>query len=133
MAWALLLPLSIVFAWLVIPDQPPVKLLEQVNTTSLPVVIASKKTIAYEINLRTKADSAEWQLEWKNKIPLTIPSAAIYHITNPVSEITKNKLIGRIEARGSYFFPIKINGNSKGTSIVLYDFIHNKIIETIHF
>lgn len=134
MAWAILLPAGIVFAWLAIPDQQSVRLLESPSVTPLPDIVQSGSFPDYSINLRSSKNRSEWQLEWFNRNVLRVPSAVIYQLNekagpfNPVNA----KLIGRIEARGSYWFPVsKDSSITKPLDLVLYDFIHNKIIDSI--
>ena len=66
-AWAVLLPVGIVFAWLVIPNQQPVKLLRQEAEVLLPEIVKSSNKNDYLINLRSNKERTAWQLEWKNK------------------------------------------------------------------
>lgn len=130
MLWALLLPPGIIFAWLVVPDDSPVKLLQNAQAGLLPVIVQSKKGGAYTINIRSNAGKSQWQLEWINHKALSVPSAVIYKGVN--KDISQNELIGRIEARGSYVFPLTGNGDSnKLMKLTLYDFIHEKTIEQI--
>ena len=133
MAWAVLLPAGIVFAWLVIPNQQPVKLLRQEAEVLLPEIVKSSNKNDYLINLRSNKERTAWQLEWKNKNVLDFPSAVIYRIAIPGDGITKGQLIGRIETKMVYVFalPADSSGN-KQMHLVLYDFIHEKIIETIN-
>jgi hypothetical protein len=134
MAWAVLLPVGILFSWLVIPGQPPVKLLENEPAPLLPVIIQTSTSPEYTINLRSDADSSEWQLEWINKRILKVPSAVIYQLRGENASFRpgNSELIGRIEAQGRYVFSLA-NGSPPGKQIdlVLYDFIHNNIIANI--
>jgi hypothetical protein len=134
MAWAVLLPLGILFSWLVIPGQPAVKLLQNEPVPLLPVIIQSGTSPEYSINLRTDTDRSEWQLEWINKRILKVPSAVIYQFEGENTSFKPGKavLIGRIEAQGSYVFPFN-NGSaaSKPLNLLLYDFIHEKPIGNI--
>jgi hypothetical protein len=133
-AWAILLPPGILFAWLAIPNQPPVKLLQEQQPVLLPVIVRSKILDNYEIVMRTTKENDQWQLEWNNKTALTVPSAVIYNITDSASKVTDNELIGRIEARGSYVFQLHMKiPAGKQLKLVLYDFIHEEIIEQVNF
>jgi hypothetical protein len=133
-AWAILLPAGIIFAWLAIPEQPSIKLLESPTVTPLPYIVQSGSLPDYSINLRSNKNRSEWQLEWFNKKVLRVPSAVIYQLnekTGPFSPV-HSKLIGRIEAQGSYLFPLPMDSAlNKPFNLVLYDFIHNKIIDSI--
>jgi hypothetical protein len=141
-ALAVLIPVGIVFAWLAIPNSEPVKLLQSPTADLLPVIKKTSDKKDYTVNLRTNKESTEWQLEWKNKMALTVPSAVIYKASpNPSKggalESFRSEyatLIGRIEARGDYIFPLQ--QDSTGYSqlhLVLYDFIHQQIIDSINF
>ena len=155
-ALALLLPVGIVFAWLAIPNHSPFKLLQTQSNELLPVLKHSRDKKQYCINIRTNKENTEWQLEWKNKMALTVPSAVVYKASpefhpqpspapsagSVVSEggtlepflINDAELIGRIEAEGSYVFPLKnVNLENVPLQFVLYDFIHQQIIDTINF
>jgi len=134
MAWALLLPLGIIFAWLAIPDQPAIRLLQSQPTTLLPVIVQSASLPDYSATIRSDNQRSEWQLEWKNKKVLKVPSAVIYLVNDTTDSFKpqESMLIGRIEAQGTYMFPINIDSSiKKPLNLVLYDFIHNKKIETI--
>ena len=140
-AW--LLPAGIVFAWLAIPNQQPVKLLQSPDLSLLPVIKQTRDFNDYTINIRTNNNNTGWQLEWKNKTLLKLPSAVIYRI-HPASsakvepdisfEPGNAELIGRIETRGDYVFPLSQDGAGFGSlRFILYDFIHEKIIDSINF
>jgi hypothetical protein len=135
--WAVLLPVGIVMAWLAIPNQPSIKLLQSSNAAPLPVLVKTIDGLDYAVSIRTNEDSTKWQLEWCNKTVLTIPSAVIYK-----DVITDNKsfkpeqaeLVGRIEATGKYIFPLRVDSTGiQNIHLVLFDFIHEKIIDTINF
>ena len=133
MAWAILLPVGIVFAWLVIPNQSPVKLLKAPSSVLLPVIIKSKEAKDYSINIRSNNENTEWQLEWKNKTVLMVPSAAIYEVRDITDEIAKGRLIGRIETKGVYVFNLPFDSSGyKQLNLVLYDFIHERKIASIN-
>jgi hypothetical protein len=134
MAWAILLPLGIIFSWLVIPDQLPVKLLQEHTIPLLPAVVGQKDLSDYTVTLRTDRENDQWQLQWSNKTVLAVPSAVIYSVTDSKQPITNNELIGRIEARGEYVFSLRSGlKDNVHPEFVLYDFIHEKIIDKIIF
>lgn len=137
MAWAVLLPAGIVFAWLAIPNQSPVKLLQPASTELLPVIIKSGYANDYNINIRGNKENTAWQLEWKNKTVLMVPSAVIYRIPNggtfETFKTEQAELIGRIEAMGDYVFPLKLDSTGlQHLQFILYDFIHEKKIDSIN-
>jgi hypothetical protein len=72
------------------------------------------------------------QLEWINKTPLQYPTATIYAAGKETSNISEARLIGRIEARGNWYFPLD-SGFKRGDiqHFILYDFIHGQIIDSI--
>jgi hypothetical protein len=144
-AFAVLLPAAILFAWLAIPNSEPVKLLQSSATDPLPVIKGTNDKKDYTVNLRTNNENTQWQLEWKSKIPLTFPSAVIYKASpsrpggteGGVSrsfKIENAELIGRIEATGDYIFPLGPDSTEyKQLTLVLYDFIHQQTIDSINF
>jgi hypothetical protein len=142
MAWAILLPAGIIFAWLAVPNQVPVKLLKGPSQELLPLIIKSKDTKDFSINIRSNKENTQWQLEWKNKTVLMVPSAVIYKASLNPSEggasdsfmPGKADLIGRIETKGDYIFPLKTDSTRvQQLHFILYDFIHEKTIESINF
>lgn len=154
-AIAVLLPVGIIFSWLVIPNPVPVKILSASTIELLPVIQAKKETNQYCINIRSNSEKTNWQLEWKNKLALTVPSAVIYRASlefhsqpsppsggSVASEggvsrsfIPNNsQLIGRIETKGNYVFELISDSTKyKELNLVVYDFIHEKIIDLIKF
>jgi hypothetical protein len=130
--WSALIPVGVISAVLVRPVFPKDKLLQPGATTALPVVIRSVNKENYTVNIRANKDTSQLQLEWINKKPLTYPTATIYEDTANTNNILKAALIGRIEARGTYHFDLKKYSNSKYHFIV-YDFIHQQIIDSITF
>jgi hypothetical protein len=131
-AIGLLLPLGIVFSWLAIPNPVRVKLLATTELTLLPEIKGKKETTQYCINLRSNAENSSWQLEWKNKLALTVPSAVVYQARNGDHHVDSAKLIGRIEARGDYVFALQ-PGNDSILYLFVYDFIHGKMIDSVNF
>jgi len=133
MTLAVLLPVGIVFAWLVIPNQPSVKLLQAPATELLPVVKRTADRENYIITLRSNEENTKWQLEWRNKTILTVPSAVIYKVNESNDDMTNWVLIGRIETKGRYIFQLEPDSNpQKQLKLVLYDFIHEQKIDSIN-
>lgn len=131
---AILLPVGILLSWLVIPNPVPVKLLKPVTIQLLPVIKYTTEKKEYRVNIRTNKENTEWQLEWKNKLALTVPSAVIYQVKDNEPDITKAQLVGRIEAKGDYVFQLKQDLlKQQDFSFVIYDFIHEKIIDNVNF
>lgn len=131
-AWAVLLPVGIIAAWLAVPQQPVQSLLQPAAGNVLPVILHTTDKQDYTVALRGNADGTQLQLEWINKNVLTFPTATIYQTNNLQGDIATGSLIGRIEARGSYYFPVR-RDTSNIYHFVLYDFIHQQVIDTINF
>ncbi len=137
LAWAFLLPTGIIFAWLAIPNQAAVKFTGRESQPPLPEIIHTADKPGYTLHIRTETKKKNWQLEWKNKAPLKTPSAVIYRISPGLLtgefDPSKAVVVGRIEARGDYIFPLPQDSTGHQPMVfLLYDFIHEKIIDTIH-
>jgi len=133
-AWAVLLPIGIVFAWLVIPNQQQVNLITPETVTILPDIISTADKPDYRVNIRTDKEKVKWQMEWQSKSVLTVPSAVIYRVLDANPDITKEQLIGRIESRRDYVFNLPIDSAGyPPLYLILYDFIHEKKIDSIIF
>jgi len=137
---AVLIPLGIILAWIAIPKQAKDKLLQPASTQAFPNVLASAEKDNYTVRVRSNNDTSQLQLEWINKKTLTYPTATIYWTTNDMKDdIDSASLIGRIEARGTYYFLFANNKDQiqivapKGFHFFVYDFIHQKVMDTITF
>lgn len=130
--WSVLIPIGIISAVLVRPTFSKAKLLQPVATASLPVIVKSLDKENYIINIKSSNDGSQLQLEWINKKTLTYPTATIYEDTSNTKDVSKSELIGRIEARGTYHLSLKKSSNNN-YHFILYDFIHQQIIDTINF
>ncbi len=134
MLLAVLLPAGILLSWLVIPNPVPVKLLKPVSIKLLPVIKYTRDKKEYKINIRTDRENTMWQLEWKNKLALTVPSAVIYQLKDNNTDITNAQLIGRIEAKADYIFPLNWDSvTQQNFNFLVYDFIHERIIDNVNF
>jgi hypothetical protein len=135
-AWSLLLvilPAGIISGRLVIQKQPVNNLLQPAAVNALPFIAATREKENYTISVRKSNDST-FQLEWINKTVLTFPTATIYVVDKINPGIKNGKLVGRIEARGTYRFSLPNQPiNFSNTQLVLYDFIHKQVIDTINF
>src|SRR5258706_5387203 len=132
MLLAVLLPAGIIIAWLSVPKQLPQTLLQPGATAPLPVIIKTTVKDNYTVSIRSNGDGSKLQLEWINKAVLQYPTAAIY-AGNEIKNIRDSKLIGRIEARGAWYFPLDSTFKSGTDHFILYDFIHQQAIDTINF
>src|SRR6478736_9512578 len=101
-AIAVLLPVGMICAWLVVPKPVKDHLWQPASTVALPVIIKSVKKENYTVNLRTNNDLSATQLEWINQAALTSPSAIIYELSqSDTGQLIENAdLIGRIDAKG---------------------------------
>jgi hypothetical protein len=136
--WSVLIPAGIISSILIRPVFPTDKLLQPTGTAALPVVIKSFNKENYTVNIRASNDTSQLQLEWINKRTLTYPTATIYEASpNPFGGEAFNpadsKLIGRIEARGNYHFALQKNLTGTTYRFIVYDFIHQQIIDSITF
>ncbi len=131
-SWVLIgifLPVMILVSWLLIPQLEPVKAISIDLPEAFPISINKLERPAYTAQLR-KNDAGELQLEWRNELPLKVPTAVIYQL----KEGNNKQLIGRIETRGIYRFTIQTDRSSKNiVRFQLYDFIHQQIIDTLNF
>lgn len=133
---AVVLPVGILLSWLAIPNPVAIKLIKQPSPELLPVVKYTMDKAEYTINVRANQQNTEWQLEWQNKLALTVPSAVIYKIPATVNLFSadSSQLIGRIEAKGDYVFPVLQDAETdQQINLVIYDFIHKKIIDSLTY
>lgn len=135
-ALAFLLPAGIIVAWLAIPKQLPQPLLQPVVNTALPEIVRQAEKENYTVLMRSNQQHTALQLEFINKNTLTYPSAVIYIVPKGSMDIKSGTLIGRIETRGTYRFTISPPYqpvNLATYQLILFDFIHQQIIDTINF
>ena len=132
---ALLLPAGIIIAWLSVPKQSFQILLQPGIAKPLPVTLKKIEKGNYTVSVRSNEDTSQLQLEWINNAVLQYPTATIY-AGSDFRNINAAKLIGRIEARGSWYFQLDSTFIKKSIStdhFFLYDFIHQQVIDTINF
>jgi hypothetical protein len=130
---AFLLPLCVVVAWMAVPEKPVNTLLQPSLSASILKLAQSIEKKNYTINIRCTENRDNCQLEYINRHALTIPSLLIYIMKPGAQTIDEHDLLGRIESRGSYYFPLPAAGGNEATGFILYDFIHQRIIDTIVF
>jgi hypothetical protein len=132
---AVLLPVGMICAWLVVPKPVKDHLWQPASTLALHVIIKSVNKENYTVNLRSNNDRSAIQLEWINQSALTSPSAIIYELSPTEKEqpIENADLIGRIDSRGVYHFALKKESADTPVRFVLYDIIHHQIIDRINF
>jgi len=131
-AWAVLLPVGIITAYISIKKPVAGQLLQPTPAAAFPIEIKKVNLVNYRVALRSNPEASLFQIEWINKNILTVPTATIYQLTTG-GDITKGKLIGRIEARGTYYFNVDSSFLNPNNNLVLYDFIHNQIVDSIKF
>jgi hypothetical protein len=129
-ALLLLIPAGIFTAWLSVKEPVHHDVLQPSSGQGLPNMISSVEKEDYTVRLRSN-DTRSEQIEWVNKKILTIPSAVIYEVVWR-NAVQSRELIGRIEAVGNYFFPLR-DSNNERPKLILYDFIHEQTIDSINF
>lgn len=132
---AILLPIGMICAWLVVPKPVKDHLWQPASAEALPVLIKSVNRENYTAGLRTNNDRSAIQLEWINRLALSSPSALIYQLppADTAGQIENADLIGRIDSRGTYHFNLKSDSANILRQFVLYDIIHHRIIDRINF
>ncbi len=134
--WRLLavaLPAAMITAWLAIPKITTQPLLQPETPAPLPVILKKAISRDYLVSIRSNEDSTVLQLEWINDKILQYPTVTIYADDGIAKSIKELKLVGRIEARGKWYFPLDSTFRHGGaTRLFLYDFIHQQVIDTIN-
>ncbi|MEO6734025.1 MAG: hypothetical protein ABIN01_22575 [Ferruginibacter sp.] len=130
-AWAVLLPVGIITAYTSITKPAVGQLLQPAVVLPLPIEINKIEKGNYTVMLRSNVEGSQLQLEWVNKNILTVPTATIYQ--SVTDDITKGKLIGRIEARGTYRFTVDTGFLENNNKLLVYDFIRKHIVDSIKF
>jgi hypothetical protein len=135
MTLAFLLPIGIIAAWLAVPKPVTDRLFQPSTGIALPKITRTIKKDGFTINLRETEDRSAIQLEWINQTALTSPSALIYELRSAEDEVKEGTaaLIGRIDNRGTYYFPLNADSGKKDYHFALYDIIHHHIIDRINF
>ncbi|TMI80509.1 MAG: hypothetical protein E6H10_13580 [Bacteroidetes bacterium] len=131
-ALCVLIPAGIVTAWFSIKRPLHNGVLQPAAAQALPNIIFSVEQKDYVVRLRS-SDTLPEQLEWINKNILTVPSAVIYETVAGGEDVKSADLIGRIEAKGNYYFPLQRNSIKEKPKFILYDFIHEEIIDSLNF
>jgi hypothetical protein len=133
-ALLVMLPLVIIYGRLAVPVPVKNKLLQPASTEALPLILKTIDKDDYVLHLRSGNDTSHLQLEWINKTALTFPTAVIYQLDEAsTNDSNKKQLVGRIEARGTYRFALEKGEVPLKPSFLLYDFIHQKNIDTLNF
>lgn len=128
---AVFIPSAIILGYSVVPKKLYNKLLQPPITEVLLVKLKSIKKDKFTATLFTNNERTQYQLQLKNSAALTVPSALIYK-TATHAGLKNADLIGRIEGKGNYYFPLKAD-LANSYSFILYDIINQQIIDTIKF
>jgi hypothetical protein len=130
---AVLLPAGIIIAWLSVPTPVSQIVLQPGIAAVLPIVLKKAERENYTVAIRSNENNSALQLEWINKAVLQYPTATIYAANKNNNNINEAKLIGRIEARGNWYFPLDSTFKEEDNNrFILYDFINGQIIDTIN-
>ena len=127
--WAILLPLGIIVGVVVRKNLPPDSLLDVAYKNEQPVLLKEKAFENFSVQLRTDSLRKTRQLVWINRRPLEVPTVAVYQAGLDTSSVNTSSYVGRIEGTGRYYFDLF----SPKEHFIVYDFIHQKIIERINF
>ncbi len=130
-----LLPAAIIGARLATPKAVTDQLLQPTAATPYPVILKTVEKENYTVSIRKSGDG-RLQLEWINKKILTAPTATLYRAAADSKKIINAILIGRIEARGAYRFAVDSSffpKNNAPYELIIYDFIHQQILDSISF
>jgi L-2-hydroxyglutarate oxidase LhgO len=125
-ALAILLPVGIISGYRVVPLRVIGKLLQDDKSIALPAEVKKVTRKDYSACLRSSDDKKLYQLQWNVIDASTVPSSLIYQMNG-----SENELIGRVAAKGSYYF--SLSADSRSYNFVLYDIIHQQAIDTIKF
>jgi hypothetical protein len=131
-AWAILLPAGIIAAWVNIAPKITSETIKATAAKPLPVVIHSVDKTNYTVVLRNSEDKLQFQLEWINNEASVYPSSLIYKTKTGNTDLQAAELIGRVEAKGRFYFPLTKDSTSN-YHFVLYDIIHKQIIDSLIF
>lgn len=131
-ALAILIPIGIIVAYINVPKKVIGELIQVDSEKALPLVINSVDKLNYSVVLRSNEDKTQLQLEWINKTASVYPSSLIYKIRNEKQELKEAELIGRVEAKGHFYFPLKKDSTNK-YQFILYDIIHKKQTDIVNF
>lgn len=131
-ALLVLIPTGIIVGWVSVKKIAPENTLQPASEQALPNIILSAEKENFTVRLRSN-ESGTQQLEWINKNALTVPSAVIYKTAQGKKGIESAELIGRIEAKGTYYFPVRKDSTNGKPKLILYDFIHGQIVDSINF
>lgn len=124
---SIMVPIAIIIGYSSVPVIKTSQLLQQGQFPALPVKMEKISRGNYDISLRSDQAHSKFQLVWEGKQVLAQPSCLIYK-----NNKGQRELIGRVESKSDYFFPLE--KDPRGNYIfVLYDIIHQQVIDSINF
>jgi hypothetical protein len=127
--WAILLPLGIVAGAVVRKNLPADNSLDVTYKNEQPVLLKEEAFENFSVQLRTDSLRKTRQLVLINRKPLEVPTAAVYRADSDTSSVNTSSYVGRMEGTGRYYFDL----SSAEEHFIVYDFIHQEIIERINF
>lgn len=131
LALAVLLPLGWVAAILAIPGDIQQEPVRAPQIAALPVLLVSKESGSFLINLRTDSAGAKKQLEILLKSPQTNPSTLVYWIN---AHQQRPVLLGALQTRGLYRFELDgAAARQPGDTLRLEDPLQRRTLRTVVF
>lgn len=152
--WAVLIPVGIIVAWMAVPKKATQESTRSEISNIREDTIAHLENVNYAINILLHRGigkdsiphydsimkNSSLRLEFINKKALTSPSMLLYQVIDSTQkDIDKQELLGRIDTKGSHYFPLKMESGllvGFGTihyikRFVLYDIIKKQMIDSI--
>ena len=129
LTWAVLLPAGFVAAILVKPTFP-VQML-QTTQVELPEgkVVKNAKTDHVSASLYQLIDGS-YQIVLMLEEPLKSPVTTLYATAHAPDTLEGSQFVGKIDGKGMYLFPVS---SDNCTGLILYDAVHQNIVQTLSF
>ncbi len=129
-ALAVLLPLGWLAAVLAIPQDVRQEPVRRPHLAALPLLLSSKESGPFLINLRGDSARVQKQLEILVKSPQTNPSTLVYW-SGPGAQ---SSLLGALQTRGLYRFALdSLAARESGGTLRLEDPIERRTLRTVRF
>jgi hypothetical protein len=133
--WAVLLPVGIVAAWMVVPEKVTQELIESEQVNVLPVKLGTQADKGrYYSTLRTTGDRLKYQLHFEmyngfdySSNPYSNRPFLIYRVAKPAYE-----LLGRVGGKGKFYFNLQ-SDSSDTFSFIIYDPLERKKTDSLIF
>lgn len=130
-ALAILLPLGWLAAVLAIPGDLRQEPMRAPQAVALPVLLASKESGPFLINLRGDSSRTRKQVEILLKSPQTNPSTLVYWSS---ADHRAPQLLGALQTRGLYRFALdSLTAQEPGGTLRLEDPIERRTLRTVQF